>query len=358
MKRIPYGGRWIETDISSESDCDENVQEKLKSVEHFQNGGTSRHIRDVNSNWLSLSSWKLEPFKEKLPPTERKAEWRRFRDQFQRNLDCRSPVDPETNLKVLKLLAGCYLLKVIEMKEASLVLPVDNIYLKVVSLVNNYFDATCNPTQERIKFREMTQKGDESFTDWVLRLESQSKFCEFKDEQRKEELLQALMGKSVPELSEQLYVASSFLGNDLDKMIQHGQHLDNKRIQKAEAFPTSMLDTEVPSNDSATRPVMYVGKREGYYKGRGINHNSSNRFEPYNRNNRNNFNSRKECERCGKFHAPNKCPAYRSKCGKCGRFGHWVAKCQSNVRGNESEQDKKTGVLKHISRINKVDDSE
>lgn len=59
----------------------------------------------------------------------------------------------------------------------------------------------------------MKQRAEENLTDWVLRLEAQSKFCDFNEEQRKEEFLQALIGSSVPEFAEKLYEASSCFNN-------------------------------------------------------------------------------------------------------------------------------------------------
>lgn len=42
--------------------------------------------------------------------------------------------------------------------------------------------------------------------------------------------------------------------------------------------------------------------------------------------------SRTKCAKCCKWHAPRKCPAYRTKCSKCSKVGHWAASnlCESN----------------------------
>lgn len=367
MIRIPYAppDGYLDEPASEESDLEETaVKNNSTSVEEMiedmkrkennapsQNGGnTSHHFQEYKYGWFSSNFSKLEAFKEKLPPSQRKAEWRRFREQFQRIMDGKNSVDPETKLKILKIHAGEYLLNIIEMQEAILVLPVEDMYTEVISLVNNYFESTCNKTQERIKFRKMQQKTDESFTDWILRLESQSKFCDFNEEQRKEEFLQALIGNSASELAEKLYEASSYFSNDINKLIQHGQHLDIMRIHKSEAVSNPVMESEVPHSELTPRPVMWVGKGDGF-KERGRN----NRYEPYQRTNRSQFSSGKECDRCGRFHAVNRCPAYRSKCGKCGKIGHWVARC---LQGNDFERDKKNVLFKHVSRINKVDNSD
>lgn len=351
MFRIPYAPPegYLDESVEDGSFFDEPVSERNSFEEmQLQNGGKEalRFSQESNYGWFSS---KLEAFNEKLPPSQRKAEWRRFRDQFQRIIDGRNSVGSEAKLKILKIHAGEYLLNLIEMQEATIVQPVDGIYEVVLSLVNMYFEGTCNRTQERIKFRKMQQKTDECFTDWVLRLESQLKFCDFNEEQRKEELLQVLIGNSVSELAEKLYEASSYFSNDINKLIQHGQHLDIMRIQKAEEASFSVMGSETSHHEIISRPVMWVDKSNGF-KERGRN-----RYEPYNRASRNHSSRRnQDCDRCGRFHAVNRCPAYRSKCGKCGKIGHWITKCRSQGHINDYEEDKKN-VFKHVSRINKVD---
>ena len=39
------------------------------------------------------------------------------------------------------------------------------------------------------------------------------------------------------------------------------------------------------------------------------------------------------CDRCGRFHAYNRCPATNASCFNCGRVGHLRAKCRSARRG-------------------------
>lgn len=350
MWRIPYAPPkrsrrsnafgWDESNLEN----DENVGPDTS----IQNGGKTdaRHLQESSNAWISPNSWKLDAFDNKLKPHERKAEWRRFRDQFQWNLECRNPPNGEAKLRFLRIHAGEYLLKVIKMQEALLLSKeVVDVYEEVIKLLDNYFDSLCDKTQERIKFRKMEQNAEESFNDWVLRLECQSKFCEFEGELRNEEFLQALIGNSVPELAEKLYEASSFFHNDINKMIQHGQHLDLMRFQKLETAKPLTISAEASTSEENTKPVMYVDKR-----GSSKNHDVK-RYEPYSRSS---AGSRKECPKCGRYHAMNRCPAYRSKCGRCGRVGHWVARCNMKDQEKDSGDDRKDAVLKHIARINKV----
>lgn len=54
--------------------------------------------------------------------------------------------------------------------------------------------------------------GSESFSDWVLRLEAQAKFCDFTDQQREEEFVQALLRRSIAEIADKLYEMSDMFG--------------------------------------------------------------------------------------------------------------------------------------------------
>lgn len=352
MIRVPYAPPEGYSDDEVNGDFEE-IQGK--SADSFQSEIDMKFSHEKNAQWLS-SAWKLDPFNEKLPPSERKAEWRKFRDQFNRISDCKIPVGPVTKLKGMKIHAGEYLLNIIEMQEAAIGDSVDDIYVETIKLVDRYFDSTCNKTQERIKFRQMKQRTEENFTDWVLRLEAQSKFCDFEEEQRKEEFLQALIGNSVSELAEKLYEASSFFNNDIAKMIQHGHHLDIMRIKKVDEKVLTSIKAE--PYEETTRPIMWVGNRETL-KNRG-----EDRYKPYrsykeDRGNDYRPNSGvplRECDQCGRRHVHNRCPSFRSKCNKCGNVGHWAEKCRSNLRTRKWEDDKKDNMFKHAVRINKVDD--
>lgn len=128
-------GYWRESDVSSadESESDTvvaNHPEKdfvpwlrvttagPKSVVDTESkaSGGDYGSRKTKSEWLS-GSWPLRQFDETLPTTKRKAEWFRFRDQFERIVSCKSPVDAVTRLTGLKIFAGSYLLSIIEMQE-------------------------------------------------------------------------------------------------------------------------------------------------------------------------------------------------------------------------------------------------
>ncbi|XP_062558051.1 uncharacterized protein LOC134222922 [Armigeres subalbatus] len=87
------------------------------------------------TKWLS-GSWPLQPFDENLPLNKRKAEWVRFRNQFERIVACKEPVGAAMRLTGLKIFAGNYLLSVIETQEL-LCADAGNIYSATISALNS-----------------------------------------------------------------------------------------------------------------------------------------------------------------------------------------------------------------------------
>lgn len=128
-----------------------------------------------------------------------------------------------------------YLLSIIEMHEKLFpVSGVDDIYDQVVKALNSYFNKTCDTSKERMTFREMRMRSSEPFMDWVLRLETQAKFCDFSNEQRQEEFMQALLRRSIPEIGGKLYELSEMFDKNIEIIVNHGQHLDHIRRESEE----------------------------------------------------------------------------------------------------------------------------
>ncbi|XP_021698197.1 uncharacterized protein LOC110676044 [Aedes aegypti] len=322
------------------------------------------------SKWLS-GSWPLQQFDGELPLNKRKAEWIRFRNQFERIVACKEPVEPVVQLTGLKIFAGSYLLSVIEAQE-NLLVGADNIYSATITALNRYFDQTCDYTKERMKFREMRMVASEPFVDWVLRLENQAKFCEFDPEQRYEEFSQALIRRSVPEIATKLYEMSDVFHNDLERIMAHGRHLDYIRLETEEVKLNAKVETSTnaegvneanlmkPVNAvfnqmSGSSSMRYGSRRESHSKGNGAvrfrNVGMRNGSGHYSANNRN-------CSKCGRIHGFKECRAHRVKCYACGKEGHFAEFCFSRTK--DDLQNKRGRVeggemyKSEVGRINQV----
>lgn len=133
-------GVWQESDRSSSGDSD--VEEGGHRVSIL----TANKLKPTTcptvplkirntSEWLS-GTWPLKPFDETLPINKRKAEWVRFRDQFERIVSCKAPVGPSTKLTGMKIFAGSYLLSIIELHEKFADQESADIYIDTVSALN------------------------------------------------------------------------------------------------------------------------------------------------------------------------------------------------------------------------------
>ncbi|XP_055585203.1 uncharacterized protein LOC129752388 [Uranotaenia lowii] len=330
------------------------------------------------ADWLA-GAWPLKPFDGALAANGRKAEWIRFRDQFERIASCKARVDSRTKLTGMKIFAGGFLLNIIELQEQLVTDAKSDIYDATVSGLNKYFNQTCDHTKERMKFRDMCMSSNETFTDWVLRLEGQVKFCEFRPEQREEELLQALLRRSIPEISRKLYEISDVLGNNLERIIDHGKHLDFIRSENSEpdgkVDSTKELDHEF-SNDRAVKPVNALHTRHPINRGIRTRNPGYESFgnQLNNRGGNQRFRNQKhfekkwsplsqniiqECDDCGKEHRPRSCKAFRAKCFSCGKRGHYAEFCRSTRNKVFSDRDngpeRQLDLKKESSRINQVD---
>ncbi|XP_058128589.1 uncharacterized protein LOC131292869 [Anopheles ziemanni] len=101
-----------------------DVMEETKMPEMVVECLVDKDDRKVSDEWLS-GSWPLKPFDEAVRTNKRKAEWIRFRNQFERIVECKTPVDPKTRVAGLKIFAGSYLLSIIEMQQNSLAMTTD-----------------------------------------------------------------------------------------------------------------------------------------------------------------------------------------------------------------------------------------
>ena len=51
-----------------------------------------------------------------------------------------------------------------------------------------------------------------------------------------------------------------------------------------------------------------------------------------------------DCRNCGGSHKPRRCPAYQTKCTKCGRFNHFSSVCLSFPKGNGWQRRRMTAL--------------
>lgn len=332
---------WISEKCSSDSE-DDDGREKVAVFDKME--------EKEFANWVS-TKWNLTEFDGTKPVTERKNEWERFIDQFGRIIAVRK-MSSIQKLQALKIHAGAYLNDVIKIQMQRGVVTADENYENVLADLSNYFNQTCDSMQERSKFREMRMKADESFVDYELRCEKQIKYCNFSKEQVEEELSEALIKRSVPEISRHLRLSAITLQNDIFAIIKQGSHLDHIRREEA------VLQQQ---QEALIKPVMAVQLRKQH---QNFNNSRQSRFVPYNQRShggnegpRNwvpkfrSFGSSKQdvCGKCAGVHRWGICPAKERKCMKCNQWGHYARCCKSTT-----STDRAGSMDKEVKSVNQV----
>lgn len=346
--------------ISSDEDSGEKVNFRSSdesSTHHKQNGGLMEHAK---AKWFS-GAWPITPFDGSVKVHERKAEWFRFRDLFESISSCKITVDPVTKLNGLKIYAGPYLSNIIGMQMKKIQEPQADIYSKVIEMLNAYFNKTCDVGKEQMKFREMRMAKEEAFEDWILRLENQARFCEFDIKQHNDEFLQAIIRRSVPEISDKLFEMSEIFERDLERIKNHGQHLDFSRRER-ESMTNQKVDNgaEIEANREASSSVNALLR---YDRGRKPYEHHRKPYEHQRRggaykggyNNRMNARNNTDCRKCGRKHGYKQCKAFGVKCYKCKKLGHFAEYCQNGyVKPPKNEMDSKNNIHEEVSKINQV----
>ena len=138
------------------------------------------------------------------------------------------------------------------MQEKSIPSEEQEVYSEIIKALDNYFNKTCDVSKERMKFREMRMQVEEPFEDWILRLETQAKFCEFNEDQHREEFLQAVLRRSIPGISDKLYEMSEVFDRKISKIVNHGQHLD---FIRRESIGLKQNNNENVNNEAPTGSV-------------------------------------------------------------------------------------------------------
>lgn len=346
-RRIGWGVRpldWDDDNYERSSDSD-NDEEVLAKSNHDDAEMEDKEF----ARWVS-SKWNLQDFDENLPVSERKNEWERFSEQFERIIGVRQ-LSSKQKLQALRIQAGQYLNDIIKMQRKRTNLA-EECYEKVMADLNIYFDQTCDAMQERAKFREMKMSPEESFVDYELRCEKQMKYCNFSKIQADEELADALIRRSVPEISKQLRLLAPTFQNDIFSIIKQGTHLDHIRkeeyhkSQEVEAKPVMSVRREFAPKYNVNqyhRPApyqkQYHDKRESPIRN----------WVPRSRNPTFSRSRSVTCGKCSEHHEIGNCPAQGRRCTNCKRWGHFSKCCKAT-----STRDHEIPIKEEVKNINQV----
>lgn len=340
--RAPGWNNWKISDVEN-NDGMEAVDDEF--------GKMSLNQMDENdfAKWVS-SKWNLKEFDGSIPVNERKNEWLRFIEQFGRIIAVRK-LSSSQKLQALQIQAGPHLNDIIQIQVQRGVVTSEENYENVLSDLHGYFDGTCDSMQERSKFREMKMRSDESFVDYELRCEKQIKYCNFSKEQHDEELAEALIKRSVAEISKHLRLSALTLQTDIFAIIKQGTHLDHIRREESEiqkqqeevVKPVMAVQREKYQNP---RPSRFVPYQKGY---KGGEKERPRNWIPKFRGAGNGHRKQDVCGKCAEVHQWGNCPASSRKCMKCNRWGHYAKCCRSTVSNDRLER--KDNEAKTVNQV-------
>lgn len=333
-----------ESEDNSEESSDDRESEKEKN---------SKNKKKEQRKWFQ-SNWPIEKFNEKAPLNEKKPEWIKFRDQFNRVIKTRGAASDRQKIDALKIYAGSYLLQLISIVERDKKNRKIKSYKKLIKALDAHFNGAFDKQLERLKFSGMKQLQDEAFDDWVMRLQRQMELCEFTISRQTEELKLALIKKSKPEIAEKLFELSGIFKDDIKKYVAQGQLLDQLGDKKKEQQET---DTEKPVNAIKTefkqkperfrtRPRPYPSYRSTQQQD-GIQKNPTRYWAATN----DRAGAASSCFRCGLSHPMRPCPAASVQCHKCGKTGHYGRVCESK---GMAEQNLQGALHTEPAEVNKV----
>lgn len=215
-------------------------------------------------------------------------------------------------------------------------------YEEIMKRLMDHFEPKRNKRAERYKFHRATQENGESVKDYIIKLKSLAKSCEFGDvfgaatdaANKKKILDEALVDRFIVGI-QNVKIQQKLLGddsNDFEKCCQIALNME-------------MAAKEIYAMKPETSNVLKVSKGQ------------------YNKRKPNNYQitakTKGDCRRCGREHTDySKCPAINWKCFVCQKIGHTSVVCRNkhNSTKRTNQFDKRPiEDTKTISCINKID---
>ena len=267
----------------------------------------------------------------KFPPPEqfdfkRPQEWPQWRKRFERYaaLDELSKKEGEVQVSALVYALGPDAETVFD--SLTFASEDDKKKLKeVLKKLDEYFAPKRNVIHERAVFYQRYQKSGESVEEFVRCLYELASTCDFtdRDTQIRDRLVVGIADRSV---SEELQMKDTLTLAQASQIARQAEMVKRQITQQGPQASREGTQTVAEIHRSARGSR---ARQRGYTKGNSTCGESTD-------------NARggpshvvQHCEKCGKSHGRNQCPAYRAKCHKCNRVGHYATVCRFRGRGQD-----------------------
>lgn len=164
-----------------------------------------------------------------------------------------------------------------------------------------YFTPKVNITYERYKFNSMVQQDGEKFDDFLTKIKSQGAKCDFGavfDSLLRDKIIVGIRSEVVRE---------QLLADDQESTL-------DRVTQRCRASELASLQLRDLKGESAS---IHAIKKQNNHPRKDPSASRSSKSDTF------------DCKRCGRKHGPKACPAYKKKCVKCNREGHFAEMCRS-----------------------------
>ncbi|XP_046748852.1 uncharacterized protein K02A2.6-like [Diprion similis] len=196
----------------------------------------------------------------------------------------------------------------------------ENAYTRAVEKLTEYFEPTKNEPYERHVFRALAQKTDETTDQFIIRLRQQAENCGFgdmKDQMIRDQIIEKTQSSDLRR-----------------KLLKEGRDLTlQKTADIARVWETSYKQAvEMTETGSVNRISRFGNKTPDSARGRSDSKSQS---------------TGPRCFRCGYTGhkgTDKNCPALDKECGKCGRKGHFKARCKTKEENLDEKKTRKNNI--------------
>lgn len=349
----------------------------LSSSTMIENSENSTFTRESNQKSWAGGDWCLPKISNGTPRGERKAIWKEFQKKFNIQLGIRGDQTEKVKLLAFKSKCSEWLQDIVE--RLTLVHEPQTV-LQLMECIDKHFEQTFSAVQEKAEFALMTQKEDETFEDWSVRVTNKVKLVGYPEEYCKQAILNQMMSGAKPALKREMRMKVAEFGEEIEKYVAHGIVMESvfaedEKDEKKPVPPSEKDETAKAVSLLAVQFGEYIrgqgavskGPRFGNYenreqkfdfRGRGKTpYDRSTPYDRYSQGDQRSFygnsssygNSSKPCPTCGRFHQ-GECKAKHGSCSFCGKPGHFYGACEEARKLSKKVKEK--NIQSQVNELN------